>query len=332
MNIRINYGNDVFTLPRTAADNLVQADMTDLKTLILLASDAALRENCDSGEIAKRVGCRRDKAEASLRFWSETGLITQTESDVGNPDNSAEKDTGDIEDKEKPQNKHPTDQAPVYSGDELKNMLDENEGSRRRMLDECQNIAGKMFNVLEINKVIAMSEYLGLENEHILMLFAYCRERGKTSVHYVERTAYNLYNEGVDTLVKLETYIREKEACEDSEREMRKLFGLGDRTLTPSERSYIKRWTTEFGYPTEIIERAYQIMIDNTRNGKVSLAYMNRILDNWHTAGYTAIDEIDAALLAYKSGREQSGKNEGGSFDTDEFYALALKKSYEDAK
>lgn len=330
MNIRINYGNDVFALPRTAADNLVQADMTDLKTLIVLASDAALRENCDSGEIAKRVGCRRDKAETSLRFWSETGVITQTESgDKIDEEKRVEKDAGDDK---KPQKKHPTDQAPVYSGDELKVMLDENDGSRRKMLDECQNIAGKIFNVLEINKVIAMSEYLGLENEHILMLFAYCRERGKTSVHYVERTAYNLYNEGVDNLAKLETYIKRKEAYENAEGKLRKLFGFGDRTLTPSERSYIKRWTTEFGYPIEIIERAYQIMIDNTRNGKLSLAYMNRILDNWHTAGYTAIDEIDAALLAYKTGREQSGKNGSGSFDTDEFYALALKKSYENAK
>lgn len=330
MNIQINYGSDVFVLPRIAADNLSQADMTDLKTLLLLASDSALRNNCDSGEIAKRIGCRRDKAEASLRFWSESGVITQTGTEKKTePANNEKADTGD---NDKPQKKLPADEVPAYTGEELQCMLDQNAGSRRRMLDECQNIAGKMFNVLEINKVIALSEYLGLENEHILMLFAYCRTRGKTSVHYIERTAYNLYNEGIDSLTKLEIYIKAKEACESAEGKLRKLFGFGERTLTPSERSYIKRWTTEFCYPHEIIERAYQITVDNTREGRVSLAYMNRILDNWHTAGYTAIAEIDAALEAYKSGREISGKNGGGSFDTDEFFALALKRSYESIK
>lgn len=330
MNIQINYGNDVFVLPRIAADNLIQADTTDLKTLLLLASDSALRNNCDSGEIAKRIGCRRDKAEASLRFWSESGVITQTGAEKKAEPGSSEKEESVNGDK--PQKKLPADEVPVYTGEELQSLLDQNTGSRRRMLDECQNIAGKMFNVLEINKVIALSEYLGLENEHILMLFAYCRTRGKTSVHYIERTAYNLYNEGIDSLAKLETYIKAKEACESAEGKLRKLFGFGERTLTPSERSYIKRWTAEFCYTLEIIERAYQITIDNTHDGKVSLAYMNRILDNWHTAGYTAIAEIDAALEAYKTGKERTGTNGGGSFDTDEFFALALKRSYENIK
>lgn len=327
MNIQINYGCDVFVLPRIAADNLSQADTTDLKTLLLLASDSVLRKSCDSGEIAKRIGCRRDKAEASLRFWSETGVITQGESTaLLQEDGNSGKDDG-----AQPQKKLPTDEIPAYSGEELQKLLDENTGSRRRLLDECQNIAGKMFNVLETNKVIALSDYLGLENEHILMLFAYCHARGKTSVHYIERTAYNLYNEGIDSLSKLEIYIKGKEACESAEGKLRALFGFGERTLTPSERGYIKRWTVEFSYTYEIIERAYQITADNTHDGRISLAYMNKILENWHTAGYIALTEIDAALEAYKTGKVSEGTNHG-SFDTDEFVALALKRSYENVK
>lgn len=319
MNIQINFGNEVFSLPRAAADYLGQADTTDLRSLILLASDAALRCSCDVGELAKRIGCRRDKAEASLRFWTETGIITQ--------DNSCPQECKKSAGQEQ---KRPADQIPTYTGEELQRLLDENTGSRRRLLDECQNIAGKVFNVLETNKVIAMSDYLGLENEHILMLFAYCRSHGKTSVHYIERTAYNLYNEGIDTLAKLEVYIKEKEAYESAEGKLRALFGFGERALTPAERSYIKRWTAEFGFPFEIIERAYQVTVDNTHPGKLSLAYMNKILENWHTAGYTSLDEIDAALEAYKKGKEKEGGT--GSFDTNEFFSLALKRSYETAK
>lgn len=322
MNIRINYGNDVFSLPCIAADNLCQADITDLKTLLLLASEPELRKDCDSAEIAKRIGCRRDKAEASLRFWSESGVIEQTE----NPDKTDRKKNDGAD--EKQPKKLPADEVPVYSGEELQRLLDENTGSRRKMLDECQNIAGKIFNVLEINKILSLSDYLGLENEHILMLFAYCRAHGKTSVHYIERMAYNLYNEGVDSLAKLEIYIKKKETLENAETKLKLLFGFGERTLTPSERSYIKRWSVEFAYTFEIIERAYQIMIDNTRDGKVNLAYMNRVLDNWHTAGYTQLAEIDAALQAYKASKEHGGTN-SGSFDTNEFFELALKKAME---
>ncbi len=321
MKLILNYGTDVFVLPRIAAENLGQADANDLKTLLLLASDPELRQNCDCGEIAKRIGCRRDKAEASLRFWNESGVIAQ--------EGCACKEETPAEDAKRGK-KLPSDEIPVYTGEELEHLLDENTGSRRKMLDECQNIAGKVFNVLETNKVIALSEYLGLENEHILMLFAYCRARGKTSVHYIERTAYNLYNEGVDSLAKLEIYIKAKEVYESEEGKLRKLFGFGERALTPGEKTYIRRWTSEFCFEHEILEKAYEITVENTRDSKVSLAYMNRILDNWHTAGYKTPAEIDAALEAYKTGRENTGSNGKGSFDTDEFYALALKRSYEE--
>ena len=59
---------------------------------------------------------------------------------------------------------------------------------------------------------------------------------------------------------------------------------------------------------------------------------MNKVLQNWHDAGYQTLDEVTKALERYKTEKEQAAEIKSAgkrSFDTDEFFELALKRSYE---
>ena len=49
---------------------------------------------------------------------------------------------------------------------------------------------------------------------------------------------------------------------------------------------------------------------------------------NWHEAGLKTLAEIDEALDAYKKAREGQ-VSDGTSFDTNDFFEAAIRRSYE---
>ena len=53
---------------------------------------------------------------------------------------------------------------------------------------------------------------------------------------------------------------------------------------------------------------------------------MNKVLQNWYNSGYKTLDEVDNALAEYRRTHE-NGTTES-SFDTDEFFEAALRRSY----
>ena len=166
--------------------------------------------------------------------------------------------------------------------------------------------------------------------------------RGKRAVGYVEKTAYNLYDEGIDSAAKLEEYIKKKEEKEREEAHLRSLFGLGSRALTAKERQAFTQWLHEWKLPEEVLVRAYEQTVENT--GKYSLAYMSRVLESWYMAGLCSIEKLDeyerkrmtsvggaSKTGAARSAHGASGAAQGGadSFDTDRFVELALARSYD---
>ena len=115
------------------------------------------------------------------------------------------------------------------------------------------------------------------------------------------------------------------ERLEAEEGKLRTLFGLGTRTLTKKEQTCIADWTAK-AYPYELIVRAYEICVGYT--DKVSFPYIDKVLQNWREKGYRTLVEVEAAE-AERRDQPQTGAS---SFDTDEFFKLALERSYENLK
>ena len=165
-------------------------------------------------------------------------------------------------------------------------------------------------------------DYLGLEADYILLLCAHCASLGKTSLRYIEKTAVGLFDDGITKYNELETYFEYFDTARSMEGKLRRLFGMGERAFTKKEKSTFIKWVS-WGYTYEIVEKAYETMVDSIN--KVSTLYIDRILENWHNAGYKTIEEIDLGLEEYKKKKKASEK---GSFDTDDFFEAALKRSY----
>ncbi len=317
MNLKMIYGSEVLCLPSAGIRAaLAKASAKELKVLLALAAyrEYAVDFEAHTAEIAAVCGVSEKDILRAVDFWRGAGVIEAADSEN-------EPEAVEAEAEAAPKTALSYDEIPNYTGEQLGALID-SDAKLKKLIDECQKLAGKLFNPLEVSKVVALSDYLRLENEHILMLFGYCRAQGKTSVHYIEKTAFNLYNEGVDTLAKLEEYIKLKEERETLENKLRTLFGAGGRTFTPREKKHIKRWSEEWNFPYEMIERAYEITVDNTE--KLSFPYLNKILSNWYDSGYKTLEDIDRAEEEYKNGRAGIG-----SYNTEEFFDIALKKTME---
>ncbi len=350
----MHYGTGVCVLPAEALA-VPGTDRTDLLVLMQLAADPTLSASPKLTEIlAERIGCQACKISAALALWQSAGILTAEASQEGeaaaplaetSPEPRSEAVTPPSGEAAKPSEAAssrpaaadspsiPSDgphfcDRPMYSGEELAQLTEAGAGKLRRLSEECQRICGKIFTPTEVGKVVALSEYLGLSSEHILMLFQFCAERGKSSVSYIEKTAYNLYDEGVRSAEQLEAYLRRKEEAGRREDYYRRLFGIGTRSLTAAEREAFRRWPEEWGMSDEMIEYAFTVMAEHT--GSYKFTYLSKVLQRWHEEGYRTPEEVKAARFASKGGSNAAASGES-SFDTDSFISLALRRSYEKA-
>ena len=343
MKIQLYYGAAVAAVPVSVLEVMDRATKKDLKVLLTLASDPTLLSGESIGECAQsisaRMGATTADIEASLAFWRGAGVLTVMEDEDATPTipTPSVSNTVQPEKNENPPTRKTRgeDRLPHYTSVELADLLE----SRKEVSDclhECQNIWGKIFNTHESNMMLGFVDYLGLEWDYILTLLAFCAreqdKRGmKRSLRYVETLAFSFYDEGVTDLPALQEKIRRVEQTAEVEGSLRRMFGMGERALTPSEKKKFSTWLYDYQYGLDIITRAFEVTVD-TKGGH-NLKYMDGILANWNSQGLRTLADIDASEARFQAQKtEKQTKKTGGdsqsSFNTDDFFAAAVRRSF----
>lgn len=320
MKLTFNYGQQVVVLPlQPLLARAEQATKRDLKLLLVLAADARVREDYDAeaDRIAAEAGVTRSQLDQALRFWQGTGVIDVT--------GEEEIEAAPAAETKADAPKKPLARAealPDYTSDQLSQLL-ETRTEARSLIDAAQQTCGRMFTTMEVSVVLGMLDALGLEEEYILTLLAWCTQHGKKSIRYAEKMALSLCDEEeIRDAEALNRYLREREAKEGAISRLRTMFGADARSLTQKEKNAITRWLDSFGYGEEIIARAYEMTVNAI--AKPSIPYADSILTRWHSEGITTIEDIDADTRA----RSEAKGGTPSSFDTDEYFEDALKRSY----
>ena len=179
---------------------------------------------------------------------------------------------------------------------------------------------GKSFTAQDYNNVMQLKSYFKFSDEYILLLLEHCVESEKASWAYIRKTATNLYDEGISSYSKLEAHFAARRNRRSPEYKIRKLLNIGEREFTKSERAHIEKWI-DLKTPFELISKAYDITVEKT--GKLSYAYMAKILDNWHTSGIKTAEDLEKSEEQYKNKQKMSMS----TFDADEFFEAALERS-----
>lgn len=329
--IVINYGTGLAALPADAFSYVDKAKKFDLKVLLLIASSEKYREgNCVSA-IAGVLGSEEEDVSASIAFWRGTGILTSAENEE-----IAEKKTEKAEKAEKESTKEPpirqetpkrarVSDLPQYTSAELNELLARH-SQVVGLIDECQNILGKIFTAADIKVIMGLVDYFGLDNDYIILLMHFAAKNEQKSLRYIEKLAVSCLDDGYTDARSLENELRAREARASFEGKIRSMFGIGTRKFNSKEKACISKWSGDFGYGADIIEKAYDITINAT--GKPSIPYAHAILERWYTNGVRTLEDAEAAIAQ----RESERTEEGSSFNIDDFFNAAIERSYSDKK
>ena len=326
MKLIFNYGNAVAVLPQSVFDKIDKATKKDMKLIFVLASDMTLLRDTEKAmdELTLRTGMKSEDINNSLSFWRGAGVLDEFEGMAAEVKKSSEKQRENFpENPQKASKKfRSADELPRYTTEELTALLEKRDECRF-LIDECQRLFGKVFNTSEINILVALTDYLALDSEYILLLFAHCGKLEHKSVRMVEKLAHRFLDEEITDAETLSGRLRFLERAEQTERKVRSVFGITARALTKKEKALIEKWLSEYNYDFDIIEKAYELTIDSTQNP--SLPYAGAIMDRWYSEGIKTLDDVERDIEEHKKNKAA----ESGSFDTDEFLEAALKRSFE---
>lgn len=301
---------------------LGECNSAKLKVLlyILANPDFEPEDICEKLDITKRA------LNSAVEYWQEAGVFEKTEKKAAPAKTTAapsEKKAADNVTVRRPKAVMSASQLPKYTSDEVADFVESHEGMHK-LLNSCQQYMGKMFNSAETQTVVGLVDYLQLDAEYIMLLFSYCERIDKKSVRYVEKLAVELFDKGITTYDELDSYLLIKEESRKLDKRLRGLFGLGRRSFTQKEKDIFENWV-KWGLPFELIEKAYEITVENT--GSASIPYCNAVLSSWYDKGYKSLQEVEAGLDRYRHDKE-GAKDKKGSFETDDYFEAALRRSY----
>ncbi len=313
----MNYGASVGAFPKSVLDVIKRAGESELKVLLCLC---ATEGNADEKKLSKMSGVSAENIREALSFWRGAGVIENLDGVDASSPAVEEPCIAAVDEKPKRKKLERSDELPNYTSEQLSALL-ESRKDTVTLINECQNIVGKIFNVHEINVLLGLVDYLELDFEYIMMLLTYCVSIGKKTMHYAEKLAFSLYDSGICTSEQLSDELRRRELAAQSEGKIRSLFGIGSRAFTSKEKKFIAAWTCEMGYGIDIITKAYEVTADAT--GNASFPYANTILERWYAAGLRTLDEIEESYK--KDNASKAGVN--STFDTDSFFDAAVRRA-----
>ena len=305
-------------LPRAVEPLLADADASDLRVLVYAAFCDADGRDFEQKDAAEALALSESEVGSSVKFWRGAGVlsVSRRQTDAVRAEEASAQETAAAEKKPLREKRRMR-----LNAAELCKVANDN-AEFRSLLDAAQQTAGWIFNESEIEIVAS----LRLSGEFILSLLGYFVCKKEKPLRYVETVAYDLLDKGITTPEALEEWLRKRESSESNEGAVRRLFGLGTRALTARESAALNAWFDEYGYGEDMISLAYEKTVNST--GKPSIAYAASILRAWHEAGYRTPADVENA----KSGGKKTGKSADGkkpqSFDADDFFEKALRRSY----
>lgn len=309
MKLEIKYSGSILNLPSRVADLAPTVSKEDLQVIISLFGYMEYFNNFESAipQISEKLTISCEDVRASLQFWAKAGVL--------NIDGLNEFESKMIT--ETTQNS-----VPSYTGNQIQAYIEKNK-KMGELFEECQSVLGKVFNKHDYDNVIYLKENYKFSSAYILLLLAHCVDIGKSNWAYVRKLASEFYDNGISTYNKLEKHFADRKNEKTLEYKIRKLFGIGEREFIKTEKAVFEKWI-KAGIDFEIIELAYEITIEKTQ--KASPRYADKIIDNWISNGIKTAEEARNAQSQYKA------KQKAETFDADDFFEAALKRSYSDTE
>ncbi len=305
---------------------LKNADEDDLRVLAAIVMLESRDGAAEAKTLCEGLAISEEELAASLKYWKGAGLASTKKSSKKAENISASKadDSKKVGDRHRDGKLEGDESMPTYSTEELTALM-----KRRNItsdfIGEAARAYGKVFNQHEVGIVVRMIDYIGFDEDSVLMLLSFYSKHGRKTLRYIEKAALEFYDEGISDWQSLQKKLMAIESAQEIEVQIRNMFGMSGRSLTTKEKKYISSWTEKMGFGIDMIRLAYDITVDTKHEALP--AYANGILESWYSKG------IDTPEKVAQDNEKRSATQSNGvvkSFNNDEFFEAALKRAYED--
>ncbi len=335
MNYRMNLGawNSIFAVPCSVVDDHIKlAGAAQLKVLLWFLRHAG--ENFSDEDMASALSMSNADARDSMQYWIEMGIIV-VDSESGNISPSSTETAAPFGFSPKVK-EDSVENIPVYESkltthadtmervEEVKTEIQPKVQSEHKkqlsrpqkpdsahlaermssdssiafLMQEADNILGRMTSNTDKCTLLMMNEYYGLPVEVIIMLLQYLKDIGKTNMKYIEKVAASWGDNEITTVDRAEKEIMRMTNGRTAFKLIVQTLGLEQHSPTDKELTQAERWVNEWHFTADMIREAYERCVN--AKGKYIPNYVESILERWHKNQITTLEQAKAEQKSKK--------------------------------
>lgn len=274
----------VFTVPAEVADrHLKLAKGGHIKALLYIMRN--MSSGIDAAVLADKCGITEYEANEALLYWADAGILIPD-----NPQPAAEKiKPAAVKKQEKP-----------ARGDVARRGAED--GKIKYLLQETQMRFGRNLKSNETSTLVWLYDDQGMDVSLILMIVQYAAAHNKANMRFIESTAVDWLDRGIDTVSAADEELRKIAMGEEAWRIVSAVFGLERRKPSKKETELSLKWINEWKISKEMLEAAYDACVD--AKSKFSFAYVAKIIESWNEKGYKKPEDIEKRTCTAGAGEE----------------------------
>ncbi len=311
--INFNGWDAVFAVPCAVVDRHIKlAGAVQLKVLLwalrhggqpFSAEDAAAGLNLPAGDVTDAV-----------QYWIAAGIIRPPEENAAPVENAAGAGAaGHLEPSPAQPAAPPPRRCQKPTGIVLAQRISQSE-EIACLMQEAQQILGRAISPALSSTLLAAHDDYGLPVEVLLMLLMYVKSIGKTSTQYIDAVARGWAEEEIFTHDAAEKKLHQLSEVAKAWRKIETAIGIDHRSPSAREEQYTDRWIFQWHFSIRMIREAYERCVDAT--GKMTLGYINKILERWYKNGITTEAQAEQEE---RSARRAAAQPQARTYDIDAF-------------
>ncbi len=323
-----DYMWDTVTLPAAVGRYLKLASPLQLQVLLWMAT--AGRGQGDAKACAAALGGRVSEGDCAdaLRYWVSEGILQPQESSgAAEPADRSRRPVLTaalasrgpanltlVSPSVAPQPR-PVVPRPAAVKPQMGEVLERRQQSAEfsYLLEAASSRLGKPLSPGNMETLLYLYDSAGLPAEVILMVIAYAVGAGKGNMRYIEKTALDWAERGIDTIAAADEYLCRLARLDRAWAQVAEWFDLEDSRPTLGQKENAEKWLYQWQLPEGLIRLAYEQCLDKT--GKFQSNYIDRVLEGWRLDG---LDSPEKVLAQQKPKKAPSPAKEGG-FDVNAF-------------
>ena len=169
----------------------------------------------------------------------------------------------------------------------------------RELIFITEKYLGRTLNQTDMNMIFFWYDELQLSTELIEYLIEDSVSKGHTSLYYMQKIAEDFAERNIRTVPEAKEALNQDSTLYHA---VMKAFGIRGRNLVPSETTYLKQWSLQKGFSTELIVEACNRTIRSIH--EASFGYANSILEKWHLNNVHTMDDVRKADEVYQKNQK----------------------------